>query len=109
MDVQSDFRDVEFPVVFAASPLMPPQVLIRLSFLTPRHFSIAISMITVIESLLIGMSSHLSLERMVPMAKKKATVRSTSSQPLRQRTCGAMQHHQYLLETNPTFRANQVA
>ena len=27
----------------------------------------------------------------------------------KQRTCGAMQEHQHLLETDPNFRKNQVA
>src|SRR5262245_20595416 len=39
------------------------------------------------------------------MAKKKA---SGSSTP-RQRNCGTMQQHFYLLETVPSFRANLVA
>ena len=43
------------------------------------------------------------------MAKKKGTPRRTEPAPLRQRTCGAMQQHQFLLETVPSFRANQVA
>ena len=34
---------------------------------------------------------------------------SSGSRGARQRTCGTMQQHYYLLETNPAFRANQVA
>ena len=42
------------------------------------------------------------------MARKKTTTRSGAVPP-RHRTCGAMQQHQYLLETDPNFRKNQVA
>ena len=43
------------------------------------------------------------------MAKKKVTTHGTSTGTPKQRTCGAMQEHQYLLETDPNFRKNQVA
>jgi hypothetical protein len=43
------------------------------------------------------------------MAKKKATSHRTGVAPPRQRTCGTMQHHFHLLETNPSFRTNLVA
>src|SRR5262245_42952319 len=43
------------------------------------------------------------------MAKRKDTNRSNGAGRPKQRTCGTMQQHQYLLETNPTFRRNQVA
>src|SRR5262245_9670863 len=40
--------------------------------------------------------------------KKKAGHRAGAGTP-KQRTCGAMQQHFYLLETDPHFRKNQVA
>lgn len=43
------------------------------------------------------------------MAKKKGTSYRTDAVTPKQRTCGAMQEHQYLLETDPNFRKNQVA
>jgi hypothetical protein len=43
------------------------------------------------------------------MAKRKDTNRRNGAGMPKQRTCGTMQQHQYLLETNPTFRRNQVA
>ena len=43
------------------------------------------------------------------MAKKKKTGYRIDAVTPKQRTCGAMQEHQHLLETNPTFRKNQVA
>jgi hypothetical protein len=43
------------------------------------------------------------------MAKKKKTSRRTGPGIPKQRTCGAMHHHYHLLETVPSFRANQVA
>ena len=42
------------------------------------------------------------------MAKKKESHRTGAGTPIR-RTCGAMQEHQYLLETYPPYRKNQVA
>jgi hypothetical protein len=41
------------------------------------------------------------------MAKKQPS--RLAAQPPKQRTCGAMQEHFHLLETNPTYRMNQVA
>jgi len=43
------------------------------------------------------------------MAKKKETPSGNGTGIPKQRTCGTMQEHQYLLETNPTFRRNQLA
>jgi len=43
------------------------------------------------------------------MAKKKETRHGNGAGMPKQRTCGAMQEHQHLLETNPNFRKNQVA
>ena len=43
------------------------------------------------------------------MVKKTETTGETAAAVPRQRTCGAMQEHQHLLETNPSFRKNQVA
>src|SRR5262249_3835613 len=43
------------------------------------------------------------------MAKTKAARRQGTSAPARVRTCGAMQQHHFLLETNPDFRKKQVA
>jgi len=43
------------------------------------------------------------------MAKKKAASPGAGGGGPKIRTCGAMQQHQYLLETNPGFRKNQVA
>ena len=40
---------------------------------------------------------------------KKETRSVTGAEPPKQRTCGAMQEHQHLLETDPSFRKNQVA
>ena len=44
------------------------------------------------------------------MAKKKVAIQGTDSKPMPpiKRTCGAMQQHFQLLETNPSFRKNQV-
>src|SRR5438094_394144 len=42
------------------------------------------------------------------MAKQKTSDR-TSAEPPKQRTCGAMQQHFHLLETDPNFSKNQVA
>ena len=42
------------------------------------------------------------------MATKKSTAQPGGKAP-KQRTCGAMQQHYHLLETNPTFRRNQLA
>jgi hypothetical protein len=41
------------------------------------------------------------------MANKKESSRRAGTPKIR--TCGAMQQHQHLLETNPSFRRNQVA
>jgi hypothetical protein len=43
------------------------------------------------------------------MAKKKAARSRTGAGTPRQRTCGTMPQHQFLLETNPNFRKNLVA
>jgi hypothetical protein len=43
------------------------------------------------------------------MAKKKATSSGTGTETPKRRTCGTMQQHQHLLETDPNFRKNQVA
>ena len=43
------------------------------------------------------------------MAKTKAKPSPAGAIPPKQRTCGAMQEHQFLLETDPSFRKNQVA
>lgn len=47
------------------------------------------------------------------MVNKKQTAAPvapvTPIAPPKQRTCGAMQEHQFLLETNPSFRKNQVS
>lgn len=43
------------------------------------------------------------------MAKKKEPSHGTGAGIPKQRTCGAMQEHQFLLETDPNFRKNQVA
>src|SRR5215510_10431310 len=51
---------------------------------------------------------HCSKEE-VYMAKRKGTNHRNGAGMPKQRTCGAMQQHQYLLETNPNFRRNQVA
>ena len=42
------------------------------------------------------------------MAKKQATKHATGAEPPKHRTCGAMQQHYHLLETDPNFRKNQV-
>ena len=42
------------------------------------------------------------------MAKKKATSPATDDGPPKQRSCGAMQEHYHLLETDANFRKNQV-
>src|SRR5262245_37432896 len=43
------------------------------------------------------------------MTKKKAQKRRVAAGPPRQRTCGAMQQHFYLLERYPAFRTNLIA
>src|SRR6476661_6188043 len=43
------------------------------------------------------------------MAKRKEITPRTGTGTPKQRTCGTMQQHQYLLETNPSFRRNLVA
>jgi pregnancy-associated plasma protein-A len=43
------------------------------------------------------------------MARQSVTRPAAGAAAPRQRTCGTMQQHYYLLETNPAFRANQVA
>jgi Pregnancy-associated plasma protein-A len=42
------------------------------------------------------------------MAKKKRPSRRSGVESPKQRTCGAMQQHFYLLETDPKYRKNQV-
>ena len=46
---------------------------------------------------------------MLRMARKTTARPAAGAGAPRQRTCGTMQQHYYLLETNPAFRANQVA
>lgn len=43
------------------------------------------------------------------MSTKKKTSSPSAAETPKRRICGAMQEHQYLLETDPAFRTNQIA